>query len=184
MSMNPEDLRIGNLVRQKGIEGDLGMIEVESIHEDGINVRAETHYNGYEGYGVLEVGYEWKEIEGIPLTEEWLEKFGFVFDGIMWWDKDGFGYSFIDQRCSHEHKENVFNELPFYQYIHQLQNLYHSLTGEDLPTLKDKTMIQDNTDDLERGTEHNVAIVSKFMEHCEMNGHIVPEDLFITFFNG
>lgn len=73
-----------------------------------------------------------RKYQPIPLTEEWLEKFGFVWDGMWWWDKGGFGYSFVEGRCSHEVKKNVFCELPFYLYVHQIQNLYFALKGEEL----------------------------------------------------
>ena len=142
--MKPEDLRIGNLVRQKGIEGDLGIIEVESIHDDGINVRAETYYHGYDEYRGLEADYAWKEIEGIPLTEEWLERFGL--------EKVGCISTIYEIEVNLEHikyfnvhiEEGVLSisvdcygkeqQLIEIEYVHQLQNFYHSLKGEDLPT--------------------------------------------------
>ena len=62
----------------------------------------------------------------IPLTEEWLVKFGFEF-------KNGYGYKF---------KFGYISKSDFYwmyhgiciklQYVHQLQNLYFSLTGKEL----------------------------------------------------
>lgn len=69
-------------------------------------------------------------IEPIPLTEEWLLKFCFDknFDFLL--RKKGFSICF----------EKVGNELNCYlesiginiQYVHQLQNLYFSLVGEEL----------------------------------------------------
>ena len=78
-----------------------------------------------------------RDVFGIPLTEEWLLKFGFLSDG------DGFLKDI-------KHNElfihlNHFNEVIFQigykdnwsmnmsiRYVHQLQNLYFALTGEEL----------------------------------------------------
>ena len=70
----------------------------------------------------------------IPLTEEWLLKFGFEItdnfqtkdrfqthkqDGIFWFE---YGYIVVELN-----------------YVHQLQNLYFALTGEEL-TIKNETL--------------------------------------------
>jgi hypothetical protein len=67
----------------------------------------------------------------IPLTEEWLLKFGFknnrlgLFDCIKVVEDIGFHIYFIQR-----HLKEV-------QYVHQLQNLYFALVGEEL-TFKNK----------------------------------------------
>lgn len=92
----------------------------------------------------------------IPLTEEWLERFGFLyndkhcrFDSEMWnvrnrpegkeismniWKATGSkdsGYWGVTLR-----EELVFDDVTpvAIQYVHQLQNLYFALTGEELQT--------------------------------------------------
>jgi len=68
----------------------------------------------------------------IPLTEEYLNIFGFESDGIEWWDgviclgiyKDGIYYM-----PTEEIGYRIGNEL---KYVHQLQNLYFALTGSEL----------------------------------------------------
>ena len=75
-------------------------------------------------------------IEPIPLTEEWLLKFGFIkrneyeFDfwqNSMWKLKE---YKkkkyYILFHCSDE------VDCTLIKYVHQLQNLYFALTGEEL----------------------------------------------------
>ena len=105
--MKPQELRIGNWLYRKG--------DNENMYEvDWITIKEAHNY------------------QPIPITEEWLEKFGFCHDGIMWFVKDGFGYSFEDQRCNWEFLPNRFNELPFLDNVHQLQNLYYSLTSQEL----------------------------------------------------
>jgi hypothetical protein len=71
--------------------------------------------------------------KALPLTEEWLIKFGFERKGIT---------SCFGKLCIH-HKEPMypygrvyFNSWAILQkmpeYVHQIQNLYFALTGEEL----------------------------------------------------
>ena len=106
--MKANELRIGNYVQFSG-----GAIyKVDML---------------YIGFGGLEF---WKPI---PLTEEWLLKFGFEKKGCNWElpnfrfhvnksvNYDGFlfcdGYSVITEKIQH---------------VHQLQNLYFALTQKEL----------------------------------------------------
>lgn len=74
----------------------------------------------------------------IPLTEEWLLKFGFEKPAYSWigdkfhlseWDDYPFHW------CVALNKNNAIL-VDKLNYVHQLQNLYFALTGEEL-TLKD-----------------------------------------------
>ncbi len=96
----------------------------------------------------------------IPLTEEWLKRFGFIhndkycrYDSKMWnvrnrpegkevsmnvWkatDKKDDGFWGVTLR-----EELVFDDVTptAIQYVHQLQNLYFALTGEELNQNKDE----------------------------------------------
>jgi hypothetical protein len=81
----------------------------------------------------------------IPLTEEWLLKFGFKKDldgsfvfGLLSMFKDKrlkqnvYIYTESTQSLS-DGQWVVINDLKL-QYVHQLQNLYFALTGEELTT--------------------------------------------------
>lgn len=80
------------------------------------------------------------EIEPIPLTEEWLLKFGFEKKGkriskgwFYLWDENGIIVFALAE---------MHNEIGQYlniKHVHQLQNLYFALTGEKL-TIKTKTI--------------------------------------------
>ena len=83
-------------------------------------------------------------IEPIPLTEEWLIKFGFRYynnhiyvfpnnDSLRLW-----GFSWNVQQYLMGLDEFVDIPTPSIKYVHQLQNLYFALAGEEL-TIKDKT---------------------------------------------
>ena len=68
----------------------------------------------------------------IPLTEEWLLKFGFdaIFSNELW--KDSFGYSLESKGLGLQYSYDEGTFRVYCEYIHQLQNLYFSLTGEEL----------------------------------------------------
>lgn len=76
------------------------------------------------------------EAEPIPLSEEILLKCGFVkeeINGLVAYDLD-FYRVYLDERPSF-HLQAASNHYPFLAkcvYVHQLQNLYHSLTGQEL----------------------------------------------------
>jgi hypothetical protein len=86
------------------------------------------------------------EIESIPLTEEWLFKFGFKYEEAGVYGKSGWFLKIRNQdnptylhfnnhlQCSLFVKINpfVFIDINTLKYVHQLQNLYFALTGEEL----------------------------------------------------
>lgn len=78
-------------------------------------------------------------IDPIPITQEWLERFGFVYDN----DEDELildAKSGISLMCAHDsivyYKGNLeplwVDVLLNIEYVHQLQNLYFALTGNEL----------------------------------------------------
>jgi hypothetical protein len=81
---------------------------------------------------------------GIPLTEEWLLKFGFRFDGMVYRiDEDKYmTMAIVSGKISfpilrNQDASNPENfSLMGVKYVHQLQNLYFSLTGEELQIKK------------------------------------------------
>ena len=109
------ELRIGNWV--KTIEGE---IQIQ---------------NGWE----IDEG---NETHPIPLTEEWLERFGFKLPAHSWIG-DKFHLSEYGEGSKHPNggvwvvamnKNNAI--IAEIQYVHQLQNLYFALVGEEL-TIKE-----------------------------------------------
>lgn len=105
------ELRIGNLV----IDSKNYRITILSISKKGM---CSGYFPELNDYGTEEI----KLLKPIPLTEEWLVKFG--FEKAL--DHEGFiknGLSFFEGFLSNEQKHKL-------QYVHQLQNLYFALTGE------------------------------------------------------
>lgn len=116
--MKATDLRIGNFLQASN-----GSIRV--VSEIG-----QKHYTDLVGQSTL-----YRDAEPIPLTEEWLLKFGFDYRGYnddgkiyrvgnkddVWIQSDDFGYFLQEYKC-----------LDRIKYVHHLQNLYFALTGEEL----------------------------------------------------
>jgi hypothetical protein len=129
--MKANELRIGNLFILPN--GDIGKI---SYHEIRLMV----------------VAIEKPDYQPIPLTEEWLLKFGFVQSSNNLGNtfhilkKDGVIVMFTIEHWTntdinskyhnHWHCEYLLNGHKL-QYLHQLQNIYFALTGEEL-TIKEK----------------------------------------------
>ena len=129
MALSAKDLRIGNLITRKN-----KVLKVCIIQPDKILVS----------------GYSWgkyfkcDEIEPILLTEEWLFKFGFEkakhSHGYDCYIKDGFDFDIVSHGrywvLAIYTDESCTNSLYFahgrFEYVHQLQNLYFALTGEEL----------------------------------------------------
>ena len=97
---------------------------------------------------VDEVGYVIEECQGIPITEEWLLKFGFEKMKYPYLDYDMNECDLFESDWGNFYQvENFYLPTPYYfdsafgenfklEHVHQLQNLYHSLTGKEL-TIKE-----------------------------------------------
>lgn len=137
--MKAEELRIGNLI--KGIYHDYGIDE--EIENETICKVATLDVSGNGDYPIYVYSNEdiehFSEFKPIPLTEEWLLKFGFEFHinancQNFYYEKD----AFICIRGDEDFEWFRYYNGDFYhelKYVHQLQNLYFALTGEEL-TLK------------------------------------------------
>jgi|WetSurSiteA1Bulk_404760.scaffolds.fasta_scaffold07782_2 hypothetical protein len=125
--MKANELRIGNLVYNKWVENG------NELHKD------ERKVSGYD-LECLECNgcfYQEGVAEPIPLTEEWLLKFGFkridmMFENIpmLYWRENDIIVNAdrsIDLFTDKEVRLNIRCE-----YVHQLQNLYFALTGNEL----------------------------------------------------
>ncbi|AGO47297.1 hypothetical protein Phi19:1_gp007 [Cellulophaga phage phi19:1] len=125
--MNSKELRIGNYVRiTKEKESDvieepspwINEFTIESIKDDDLNV-----YNAIENIHTFCFN---DEIEPIPLTEEWLECFGVL--------KPEYPYSFEVAIIGGDYRVIWNGIMKEVKYVHELQNLYFALIGEELTT--------------------------------------------------
>jgi len=118
--MKANELRIGNLVSNDGC-----LNTIENLMSDGVCTLKTMQGN------FIHAKYDL--IKPIPLTEEWLVKFGFEKDGDdLVLDTDLFLLvSYNDDDFVHL-KSNNLETIISIKYVHQLQNLYFALTGEEL----------------------------------------------------
>ena len=126
--MNPQELRIGNLL---------------SNWNDAIVTVKDLYYSIYINeyfVGVKETPsrytFNGKDFKPILLTEEWLLKFGFrkieaetIFDYEIWGIDDNEFLFEADEKYYHSFIQTEKHEI---ESVHRLQNLYFALTGEEL----------------------------------------------------
>jgi hypothetical protein len=125
--MKASEVRIGNLLNHNN-GFVVGPFTVNSIHISDLE-----RDNAYA-----------KEYEPIPLTEEWLIEFGFKKENNTIYSisdklsssEVGRWYFFKNENNSftpHIKRENKFSWIgKEIKHVHQLQNLYFALTGEEL----------------------------------------------------
>ena len=136
--MKKTDLRIGNLVGIKetalhadGCNHSEAIFEIEEIKKDVVQFKA-YHANEY-----------YKDLNPIPITEQWLLDFGFEDEGgddyvvakgehtlLLTVEKDSISVSLLIYLYGTYNSEYIF--LKDILYVHQLQNLYFALMQEEL----------------------------------------------------
>ena len=137
--MKANELRIGNLVAYGVRPVPIKTIHTESVLKKEVHVCVELNED-FNHYCIAV-----SEVKPIPLTEEWLLKFGFTRHHADYYNdvillKDGINFDNGEQYdClkvkiyPHElgSAQSVKGDLQI-KYVHQLQNLYFALTGEEL----------------------------------------------------
>jgi hypothetical protein len=118
-SVLAKDLRLGNLILKNGKIYEITTLFFVDLHDGTIR---ENYNNNYV-------------IEPIPITEEWILKFGFKrIEGNCERNyTNGVFHVFINSL--NEVNFNFFPNFEWYKkikYVHQLQNLYFALTGSEL----------------------------------------------------
>lgn len=131
--MKSKELRIGNLIGwHDGNREDFLPIEIQGI----VGKRIHVNVNGSNQF----CHESYQSFLPIPLTEEWLLKFGFEkHNNLFFSNHDYFSYIELGAYgcdglygyCLNDEK-SIYHKL---KYVHQLQNLYFALTNEEL-TLK------------------------------------------------
>lgn len=121
------ELRLGNLLNSdkdthshtrkvSGIGHENHIVYLDSIHN---RISSER----------IDIGH----LKPIPLTEEWLLKFGFKNNGQNIYDLPSWVPYLRERKRKNQKWYQVFNVADCnIEYVHQLQNLYFALTGEEL----------------------------------------------------
>jgi hypothetical protein len=116
------DYNNGHKFRDK--EGDK-IVKIYGVNEEGLQIiLKDTIYF-----------VNFSEVEPIPLTEEWLLKFGFRTEEPYFFELDNISITTKRELMwiFTKYKNNVELELP--EHVHQLQNLYLELTNNELEIL-------------------------------------------------
>lgn len=149
--MKAKELRIGNFVHRSHLSGVLELIEVETIGEDGINFYCLLDHDSYS----IEYMPTFKDLEPIPLTEEWHNKFGVKRNGFTSFEYElprknnqkitvVFNGDYVMLRQATSNKRNEDDIVSIWNtdltkrdmFVHEWQNLYFALTNEEL-TIKE-----------------------------------------------
>lgn len=126
------ELRINNLVYYNNKHNEIGIITeiktslIPKIDYVGINNR-------------IDIYYQTKHINPIPLTEEWLLNLGFKLKGFYRLQVTSFlelCWKPHDKTLNLQTEKNGFTEDSKVKYVHELQNLYFALTGTELTLIK------------------------------------------------
>jgi hypothetical protein len=104
--MKANELRIGNWVRLREHDAFIQIEQYQLCESELINVQP------------------------IPITEEWLLKFWFISNPY----EDRYEKGSIHIECLKTKGETYLwiENMPHIKYVHQLQNLYFALRGEEL----------------------------------------------------
>jgi hypothetical protein len=120
--MKPNELRIGNWVEIQGLESKIISVDTEGC------ICENEYCEDFENNNITQ------NLQPIPLTEEWLERFGFEYSDLNGdsglWKIPPFQ---IYGKCN----QFIYEYALDVNYVHQLQNLYFALTGEELNQNKD-----------------------------------------------
>jgi len=105
--MDARELRIGNYIEVQGASKPVKVFVIDTTETSTMT-----------------------NCKPIPLTEEWLLKFGFISNSYQ----DRYENDFIHVECD---KTKGFTNLwidrmPHIKHVHQLQNLYFALTQKEL----------------------------------------------------
>ena len=123
--MKANELRIGNLIQN--YQGDI--LECFGVTCEGHERNSIVWYDNELGF-YLDI----EEIKPIELTEDWLLGFGFVKIGNSYKMKN-FGRFIFTHIGITFRPAGMLDSLlrtDLIKYVHQLQNLYFALTGEEL----------------------------------------------------
>ena len=118
--LSPTELRVGNYFQ---------WIEIASMGI-GVDVITKNNHYTYEDFK-----------EPIPLTEEWLEKFGFEYSDL---NGDSGLWKIPPFQIYGKYNQFIYDYRLDVNYVHQLQNLFYYLCGEELKII-------DNERNLENG---------------------------------
>lgn len=121
------ELRIGNVARVANLTGFVEVVFFDGDTDDYVEMSFSPNYK-----------YILHDLDPVPITIEWLERMAFIKDRSGW-HMPGTQFSLTEQffPCWLDRMLWPQDIQDFHQtslnYVHQLQNLYFALTGQELP---------------------------------------------------
>lgn len=135
--MEASELKLGNLVT---IDNEESWSELKgkvmSVVSINYNTDLKIFPKSSHHFGLIDIEHLYKKeynqfiefLQPIPLTEEWLVKFGWEKSG-EWFYMDYYEMNLNGIFNPSDAHYTIHNDI---KYVHQLQNLYFALTGEEL----------------------------------------------------
>jgi hypothetical protein len=136
--MNATELRIGNMVSYEATTHIIRELHTDKVLHVWAGCTSDGYYSPYD------------DMEPIPLSASILEQMGFTLSedlgDIQYYQQQGARHGYgvskdheewafykfrTNTKEEHEIDYLVYDE-PHFLYVHQLQNLYHALTGYEL----------------------------------------------------
>jgi hypothetical protein len=115
--MKATELRIGNWVEIQGLESKIILVDTEGC------ICENEYCEDFENNNITQ------NLQPIPLTEEWLLKFGFEYSDL---NGDSGLWKIPPFQIYGKYNQFIYDYRLDVNYVHQLQNLYFALTGEEL----------------------------------------------------
>lgn len=122
--MKTSEVKINNLVTHK----DFGECTIFGIDKDSVRIKKSD--------GTITDWIDVKDLAGVILTKEWLDKFG--FEWIIYYQanhKVGFKFD-LNELYKGGYSLSTFKKevilIEKLEFLHQLQNVYFSLTTKEL----------------------------------------------------
>jgi hypothetical protein len=140
--MTVQELRIGNYVNVLKDGQSPFRIDLFDYVSKGIG-----KFGQIDNHKLHPTTWYLQDLQPIPLTEEWLLKFGFKrrkYENSYWFEKSKNKLLFLsndinpNKGCAYSTKlDHIFlhdgpSNIKKVKYVHQLQNLYFALTGNEL----------------------------------------------------
>lgn len=120
--MELNELRIGNLVTD---EDGSRILKVSKI----VNEHSEQGAMAWELNGAFGISID--RMSGIPIDESWMKRAGFKITGSIN-GKNQATFLYHKNGCSQPIRFNGRDNTFEPKYVHQMQNIYHALVGEEL----------------------------------------------------
>ena len=132
-----KEIRIGNYLKDRG--GKVLRVDFIEYVENGFDTKfgQKMFVEGQEFHPLTEYTDYAQPIE---LTPEWAKRLGFeIVSGGISYDKDRLSLYFGDTILSEKKGRTYFNSWAILEHtpkhVHELQNLYYALTGDELSAL-------------------------------------------------